>query len=110
MPLIVITTNEDRPLSDAFLRRCVVHEVRFPGLEELVARGAAHFSKIKKPVLKQAGEWLMEDREKAISGGTLKPGLAEYLDLLRAVQEKAPEWTVEDFRRYFLQKSLGRQQ
>lgn len=98
-PLVIVTTNEERSLPDAFVRRCLVHQLELPtsNLKEfLVTRARAHFQRIDaedseffgeeldEELLTDAAEMLIEDRKKATSP---LPGLAEYLDLLRAVRE-----------------------
>jgi MoxR-like ATPase len=92
-PLVVITTNEERVLPDAFLRRCLVLHLGLPeGADELravlVARGSAHFPQLATSVLARAAELLVRDRQTMRSRELLAPGLAEYLDLLRAVKEQ----------------------
>lgn len=97
-PLIVITTNEERDLPAAFLRRCIVLSLaaddHYAGW--LVARGKAHFgvlenevgreqSLMDEDVLWQAAEQLVKDRDAVASLNLAKPGLAEYLDLLYAL-------------------------
>jgi MoxR-like ATPase len=89
----VITTNEERELPGAFLRRCMVLQLGLPTKEDklkkwLMERGKLHFKK-KCPdaVCKEAANLLWEDREKAVNLGLQPPGQAEYLDLLRAVSE-----------------------
>lgn len=87
-PLVVITTNEERALPDAFLRRCFVLHLKFPSDHaELIRRGRAHFPKTKcsDAVLKEAAKLLTADREKLRNTDLCPPGLAEYLDLVRAV-------------------------
>ncbi len=94
-PLVVITTNEERALPDAFVRRCLVLHLRLPSdpqrlTERLVARGRAHFDHpdcpISENVLRRAAKLLVDDREKARENHWLPlPGQAEYLDLVRAV-------------------------
>lgn len=94
-PLVIITTNEERVLPNAFLRRCVVHDIKLPdhrtGLKEyLVTRAEAHFGEDedKTGLYERAAKLTIEDREKAIRNHWEPlPGLAEYLDLLRAVDE-----------------------
>ncbi len=96
-PLIVITTNEERELPPAFLRRCVVLNLA-PDPEQsyvdwLVNRGHAHFGVIGtrkrallgEPVLRAAAEQLEADRLEAKRAGLPPPGPAEYLDLLYAI-------------------------
>ncbi|HIJ85540.1 MAG: MoxR family ATPase [Magnetococcales bacterium] len=91
LPLVIITTNEERALPDAFLRRCLVLRLDLPKgekeLEEfLFQRGQAHFSGASKEVLREAAKLLYQNRYRAISARiTPLPGQAEYLDLLRAV-------------------------
>lgn len=93
-PLVMVTTNEERSLPDAFLRRCLVHKMSLPsgrqGLYEwLVRRGRAHFGEgLDQRVLDRAAELLAGDRESYREIGLAPPGGAEYLDLLRVVAER----------------------
>lgn len=93
-PLVIITTNEERALPDAFLRRCFVLHLELPEAEEeltnfLMKRGREHFEKVHQDVLRKAASLLYQYRTKAISEHTRPlPGQAEYLDLIRAVTEK----------------------
>jgi MoxR-like ATPase len=95
-PLVVITTNEERALPDAFLRRCMVLNLELPSSKEacldlLVKRGSRHFPAIIPKILEQAAILLVDDREKARQRGlTPLPGQAEYLDLLRALDSLRP--------------------
>lgn len=94
-PLVVITTNEDRALPDAFLRRCLVLHLTLPSqraslIAELVARGQVHFPKCDVTVLTAAAEQLATDRETLRERDLAPPGLAEYIDLVRAVTELRP--------------------
>jgi MoxR-like ATPase len=90
-PLVVITTNEERTLPDAFLRRCIVLHLSLPEDQAglcalLIERGKAHFPKIPDGVLRKAADMLFRERQAAISAHIMPlPGQAEYLDLLRAV-------------------------
>ncbi len=91
-PLVVITTNEERALPDAFVRRCLVLHLRLPSdrvrlAKRLIERGRAHFgSRISAKVLQRAADLLIADRETARENHWLPlPGQAEYLDLVRAV-------------------------
>jgi MoxR-like ATPase len=90
MPLVVITTNEERALPDAFLRRCLVLQIALPEKTEdlekfLVERGRAHFPKVTQPVLAKAASQLAQDRKELQDRRLPPPGQAEYLDLVRAV-------------------------
>jgi len=103
-PLIVVTTNEERVLPDAFMRRCFVLHLRMPDCVQpngedlasadydifvnfLVDRGNAHFKdSIPQAQLRIAANLLLNDRKAAILGNqSPKPGQAEYLDFLRAM-------------------------
>ncbi|MBF0183172.1 MAG: MoxR family ATPase [Magnetococcales bacterium] len=95
LPLVIITTNEERALPDAFMRRCLVLRLGLPGSDGelknfLIARGEAHFnsasSSIAQDVLQEAAELLARHRRESLKAQvTPLPGQAEYLDLLRAV-------------------------
>jgi MoxR-like ATPase len=95
-PLVIITTNEERALPDAFVRRCLVHNLRLPDddpkqfKELLVARAKAHFGKEPQHVYDKAADMLLRDRATAKSQQVRPiPGQAEYLDLVRAVLKLA---------------------
>ncbi len=98
-PLVIITTNEERALPDAFLRRCLVLHKRLPSAEEglkehLVARAVAHFGGAADnlDVFGRAADMLIRDREQARNAHWLPlPGQAEYLDLVRAVLALEPK-------------------
>ncbi len=102
-PLVIITTNEERTLPDAFLRRCLVHTLTLPDdrqalFELLVARGRAHFGEgaqqedgpphLDDTILGDAAKQLIEDRRKLRAQGLAAPGGAEYLDLLRILYRR----------------------
>lgn len=96
-PLVVVTTNEERALPDAFVRRCMVLFLSLPdGRDELIdfliGRGRAHFPHADEAVLRCAAEQLAQDREEARSRQySPLPGQAEYLDFLRAVSTLKPD-------------------
>ena len=90
-PLVMIATNEERTLPDAFVRRCVVLHLALPKEDAklrawLVGRGRTHFEEANQEVLEEAAKIVVRDRKTA-DEQSLKPlpGQAEYLDLLRAV-------------------------
>lgn len=90
-PLVVITTNEERTLPDAFLRRCVVHEIDLEKKDLkpwLIRRGEANFPHLPETAHIEAAELLIRDREVYRDRGLSQPGAAEYLDLLRAVDQR----------------------
>lgn len=97
-PLIVITTNEERILPNAFVRRCFVLNLELPDVmtdegepefvNHLVDRGRAHFPDTTDKLLNDAAELLVKDRKHAITQQQQPlPGQAEYLDFLRAITE-----------------------
>ena len=92
-PLVVITTNEERELPSAFLRRCVVLQIHLPTQPDalrawLRRRAHAHFEGIfEDDVLDMAANMVLEDRGEAKKLGLAPPGQAEFLDMLRAVNE-----------------------
>lgn len=97
-PLVVVTTNEERVLPDAFLRRCMVVQLELPAdekklIERLVARGKAHVDVDAPPLaedtLREAAKLLAEDRRRARGQNLCPPGQAEYLDLCRAIAAMA---------------------
>lgn len=95
VPLVVVTTNEERSLPDAFLRRCLVLQLSLPTKAGelrswLVNRGRAHFSDCATSVLEKAADLLLSDREAVGRRGLSPPGQAEYLDLIRALEKLRP--------------------
>ncbi len=93
-PLVIVTTNEERALPDAFLRRCLVLHLKLPTvrgeLESLLReRGRAHFPEVAAAVLEKTVQLLADQRVPkdgpAKTGPLPRPGQAEFLDLLRAV-------------------------
>ena len=93
-PLVVITTNEERELPAAFVRRCLVLHLALPNGEELqtflMKRGEAHFgNRLSERVLAEAAKQLVDEREHENSEALVRPGQAEFLDLLAALLEVA---------------------
>ena len=95
-PLVVITTNEERELPAAFLRRCLVLNLALPQRQEdflqaLISRGRVHFgASLPDEVYSEAARQLWEDRQAAETQGVTPPGQAEYLDMLRVVKNLPP--------------------
>ena len=93
MPLIVITTNEERELPAAFVRRCLVLNLNPPKDEGkfkawLLRLASAHTSiEIDPEVVSRAADKVWADRCAAMDAGQQRVGLAEYVDLLRALHE-----------------------
>jgi hypothetical protein len=95
-PLVVITTNEERELPAAFIRRCMVLHLKLEEdqkalIDWLCRRGEVHFGKAcPKGIRKEAARQLVADRLEAKKQSLPAPGQAEYLDILRAVINIAP--------------------
>lgn len=90
-PLVIITTNEEKELPAAFIRRCLVYNMSIPKNDDelikwLCERGKIHFNGfLYDDVGIEAAKLLIDDRKTAEKHSLPKPGQAEYLDLLRAV-------------------------
>src|SRR3954449_11069601 len=80
-PLVIITSNNEKELPDAFLRRCFFHYIRFPDRETMEKIVGVHFPKLKKALLKEALEAFFEIRD--VPGLKKKPSTSELLDWLK---------------------------
>ncbi len=80
-PIIVVTSNNEKELPDAFLRRCFFHYIRFPDAETMRRIVRVHFPDIKKRLLEAAFEVFYSLRE--MDGLKKKPSTSELLDWIR---------------------------
>jgi MoxR-like ATPase len=80
-PAIIITSNNEKELPDAFLRRCFFHYIRFPDKETMERIVEVHYPGIKKALLREALEAFFEIRE--VPGLKKKPSTSELLDWLK---------------------------
>jgi MoxR-like ATPase len=80
-PLVVITSNNEKELPDAFLRRCFFHYIRFPDHETMERIVHVHHPQIKKNLLREALQSFFEIRE--VPGLKKKPSTSELLDWLK---------------------------
>ena len=80
-PVVFITSNNEKELPDAFLRRCFFHYIRFPDKETMERIVAVHFPALKKSLLREAMEVFFEVRE--VPGLKKKPSTSELLDWLK---------------------------
>jgi len=80
-PLVVITSNNEKELPDAFLRRCFFHYIRFPDRDTMERIVAVHFPHLKKALLAEALEVFFNLRE--VPGLKKKPSTSELLDWLK---------------------------
>jgi MoxR-like ATPase len=90
-PVVIITSNNEKELPDAFLRRCFFHYIRFPDADTLSAIVRVHFPDIKDQLLAAALTQFFEVRE--APGLKKKPSTSEVLDWLRLLlaEDLAPE-------------------
>ena len=80
-PLVVITSNNEKELPDAFLRRCFFHYIRFPDRETMTRIVDVHFPGLKKALLREALDVFFNLRD--VPGLKKKPSTSELLDWLK---------------------------
>ena len=90
-PIIFITSNNEKELPDAFLRRCFFHYIRFPDAATMQQIVDVHFPGLKKNLLKQALEVFFDMRE--MPGLKKKPSTSELLDWIKLLvaEDISPE-------------------
>ncbi|MCO5092121.1 MoxR family ATPase [Bosea sp. (in: a-proteobacteria)] len=80
-PVMIVTSNNEKDLPDAFLRRCFFHYIRFPDAETMQRIVEVHFPGIKKRLMEEALRLFFEVRE--VPGLKKKPSTSELLDWLK---------------------------
>ena len=80
-PIIIITSNNEKELPDAFLRRCFFHYIKFPNKKTMHAIVDVHFPKLKKILLKEALDTFYRVRD--VPGLKKKPSTSELLDWIK---------------------------
>ncbi len=80
-PIIIITSNNEKELPDAFLRRCFFHYIKFPDKKTMHAIVDVHFPKLKKILLKEALDTFYRVRD--VPGLKKKPSTSELLDWIK---------------------------
>ncbi len=80
-PIIIITSNNEKELPDAFLRRCFFHYIRFPDKETMERIVQVHYPDLKKRLLSEALEAFFEIRE--VPGLKKRPSTSELLDWIK---------------------------
>ena len=80
-PIIIITSNNEKELPDAFLRRCYFHYIRFPDKETMEQIVQVHYPDLKKELLREALESFFEVRE--VPGLKKRPSTSELLDWIK---------------------------
>ena len=82
-PLVIITSNNEKDLPDAFLRRCFFHHIAFPDRDVLEKIISVHIPKIKKKLLKDAMDIFFDIRK--VPGLKKKPSTSELIDWLKLI-------------------------
>ena len=85
-PLVIITSNNEKELPDAFLRRCFFHYIAFPDAETMQEIVRVHFPDIKDRLIKQALTTFYEVRD--VPGLKKKPSTSELLDWLKLLMNE----------------------
>ncbi len=89
-PIVLITSNNEKELPDAFLRRCFFHYIRFPDRETMERIVQVHYPDVKKQLLNDALTVFYEVRD--VTGLRKKPSTSELLDWLKLLMsEDMPE-------------------
>jgi MoxR-like ATPase len=89
-PVVIITSNNEKELPDAFLRRCFFHYIKFPNPETMSEIVNAHYPEIKKRLVAEALKIFYEIRD--VPGLKKKPSTSELLDWLKLLlSEDMPE-------------------
>jgi MoxR-like ATPase len=94
-PVVIITSNNEKELPDAFLRRCFFHYIRFPDAETMQAIVDVHFPGLKKRLLDEALRIFFEIRD--VPGLKKKPSTSELLDWIKLLlNEDIDETTLKE--------------
>jgi MoxR-like ATPase len=101
-PIVIISSNNEKELPDAFLRRCFFHYIRFPDEETMARIVEVHFPDIKKALVREALSVFFETRE--VPGLRKKPSTSELLDWLKLLV--AEDMSPEDLRNRDTKNSL----
>src|ERR1700758_4178424 len=90
-PIVMITSNNEKELPDAFLRRCFFHYIKFPDAETMTQIVDVHFPGIKQRLVQEALRIFFEVRE--VPGLKKKPSTSELLDWLKLLlnEDMTPE-------------------
>ena len=101
-PIIIITSNNEKELPDAFLRRCFFHYIKFPDRETMQQIVDVHFPEIRQQLVREAMEVFFGLRE--LPGLKKKPSTSELLDWLKLLL--ADDIPPETLRESSVKKSL----
>ncbi len=101
-PVVIITSNNEKELPDAFLRRCFFHYIRFPDAETMREIVEVHFPGIKQRLVGEALRMFYELRE--VPGLKKKPSTSELIDWLKLLM--AEDVDVETLRQKDIRKAI----
>ncbi len=106
-PIVVITSNNEKELPDAFLRRCFFHFIRFPDEETMARIVAVHYPDLKRELLSEALNAFYQLRE--APGLKKKPSTSELLDWIKLLlaEDVPPEALRTDDKRKSLPPLYG---
>lgn len=106
-PIVIITSNNEKELPDAFLRRCFFHYITFPDTETMQRIVQVHYPDIKKRLLQEALNAFFNLRD--IPGLKKKPSTSELLDWIKLLltEDIDPEILREDDNRKLIPKLYG---
>ena len=94
-PIVFITSNNEKELPDAFLRRCFFHYIRFPDKETMARIVEVHYPNLKQDLLREALEVFFELRQ--VPGLKKKPSTSELIDWLKLLMaEDIPPEALRD--------------
>jgi MoxR-like ATPase len=85
-PIVIITSNNEKELPDAFLRRCFFHYIKFPDADTMQAIINVHFPDIQKDLVREAMKIFFEIRD--VPGLKKKPSTSELLDWLKLLMHE----------------------
>ena len=89
-PIVIITSNNEKELPDAFLRRCFFHYISFPDKKTMEEIVAVHFPSIRQDLVKEALDMFFKVRE--VPGLKKKPSTSELIDWLKLLMaDEIPE-------------------
>lgn len=91
-PIIIITSNNEKELPDAFLRRCFFHYIAFPDRETMVKIVDSHFPDLQENLIREALEVFYELRQ--INGFKKKPSTSELIDWLKLLKAEGIDFTL----------------
>ena len=94
-PIIIITSNNEKELPDAFLRRCFFHYIAFPDRDTMKKIVDVHFPKIESALLSEAMDIFFDVRK--VPGLKKKPSTSELVDWLKLLMaDQIPEAVLRD--------------